>query len=819
LSAYLDLLCDERGWEYNKLHRRFLQLLTSKRLETIPVDFVFVVSTEKPLINSLENSAAVPYRNRFLLKQLPFEERDWLKFSNKKTDKRIEEYINKILPLGEKTTAPYLKEMVSKRISVHVWLRNLIRIYLSTNTGSGSVPSGDKARRIFFLKKAFKKLELYASRHNLQKVLAEILVIYENFDLQIRKNEKSAQIFSVILHRLAFFSTPVERGVLASCPDIIELYNKHNGGSVTEKEIAAFLEEYLAELHNRGLLTKVLGGRTTKHPASSDNDDKAEYNCRYILHSLLRKHLEKKMDYSIFDSGEHTFYDVSLYMTQPRHLPKPKDSDYIYLGKTLQKLIKDSRNDLSLVFQLEKAESNLKRLKLNTKTKQTDIEDIKQKEEQLNKKIRDLEQRIKSHFNDNLDSIQSPIQRLRAAKNLIAHAFSIGVISRLGFEENGFDLIGENETHCPFENYESWTRGILNAATGITHLRKKLSGILKEPNSEDKHIRHAFYATEISWLYNERALTNFVQGRLYDALPLFELALDGIRGQKFTDDHRDFHRGPSSSYRRVLLNKALARLEFGKISEARKYFEMLSKQVTSRSTNDPSRRISLTGIIATGYLGLCDHLTSRFDTAGEYYDIALKRLEDKPHRLRTKAIFLKLQADLERTKNNIDKAEELIDESIRATISVEQQDILHHSYISKALITSHDPARLSESLEFLRRAETYAERLGIPKLTADAANIRGRIYLQNGQLDSVGKLLATSIAICNKNGMTLRKITALSTYGELLQLRNDDPDLAKRVREFSIHLAEKTGYMSRTHADWTQHDIKRGSSGSAFRLY
>ncbi|MCG8493316.1 MAG: SIR2 family protein [Sneathiellales bacterium] len=800
--SYLDQLTDENGREYNFLHRSFIETLTSRENADLPLDILFVTSNKKEILQSISSLpgrlSASDYENGeqaklkgvipvIHLKKQPLSTRKWIEI---KLDATRYRDILKYGFMDENADPPpesHLYNVVEERVSIHLWIRALVERVLNCENSlqvSKGLNTYEKKERDLFLKSAFERLEFAASQKRQLSVVSEILDIYEMLDREQRASPTDTRIFRTILRRLAFFSTPIERGVIASCPDIIELYNSLQiGASASEREIAEWLEHYISELFKRGLLICLSGGRRWTRSAEKDEEEDKKYN-RYVLHSLLRKHLESKMDYSIFERGEHSFFDVSLYMTQPRHLPKPKDEDFHYLGSTLMSLVEQTRNDLSLLFQLQSKEEKLGENAEETKTLRT---------------------RIRSHF-ESLDTYQSPTQRLRAAKNLIAHAFSVGVISRLGSEENGFSLIGENKSNCPFENYQSWTRGITNAATGITETRAKLIKVLNDHGDEEPddkktsnpHIRFPFYSTEIAWLYNERALVNFVQGKLYDSLPLYEKALEVIQKQKFCK-YDDYHMGPSSSYRRVMLNKALARLEFGKISEAKSDFILL-KKTNSATRNSDS--VGLTKIIATGYLGLCDHLIDRLDTAEECYDQAIKMLEQMPHRLRTKAIFLKFRADLNRTKGNYDRSLEDIESSIRSAKSVAQQDILHHAMVSKALIVAEKDGNYPKAYDLLRRSEIYAEKLGIPKLTVDASIIRSKILLSQGQFDKVGEYLTTSIAICNKNGMTLRKIAALNQYGDFLKMREDDQHLSDRVLAFADHLAEKTGYMSRTNYSW-----------------
>ncbi|MEP5699427.1 MAG: SIR2 family protein, partial [Sneathiella sp.] len=319
--SYLDHLSDEKGWEYNKLHRRFIQLLTSESLQDVPLDIVFVTSTSKPLIMSLQQANSIPPNHRFLLKRLSFTDRHWLYFPFFTEGKRITD-IDEVVAIGKAANTRYLKEMAKESLSIHMVLRSLVYNFVHAGATEAKSLKDVSEERLQALQQTFSKLDFYASQKNVQKVLATILTAYECLDTKFYNVRNRPPIFRAILRRLAFFSNPVERNVIASCPDIVDIYRKfapivEGDPDFTEKDIAIWLEGYLSILHSRGLLIKTLGGRIQKSTHTSNIQPSPE-NDRYVIHSLLRNHLEKKMDYSIFESGEHSFYDVSLYMTQPR---------------------------------------------------------------------------------------------------------------------------------------------------------------------------------------------------------------------------------------------------------------------------------------------------------------------------------------------------------------------------------------------------------------------------------------------------------------------------------------------------------------------
>jgi len=329
------------------------------------------------------------------------------------------------------------------------------------------------------------------------------------------------------------------------------------------------------------------------------------------------------------------------------------------------------------------------------------------------------------------DTIHTLSHQLRAGLNLVSGSFSIGVISRLSDEEdNNLDVRGE--THKPFDNYRGWIRGLLNASNGLTEHSdniKKLFANLSDPeidelplSDEEKErtkdapnfyknylVQGPFYRTEIAWLCNERGLITFVQGHIYESIKFFDNALEQIKADCWVAPHQTEYDSARSSYRRISINKAIARLEAGKIEDSSDTLQSFYKHDTSDG------KVGLSHYLAAGYLGLCHHLAGRKKTAKKYYLEALTYFENKRSHMRTVAISRRHLADLYSSNHDFKKAKTLINQAISTAASAEQQDILNHAYVSKAKLLIWSGKDISAANELLRQATEYAIKMGLPK--------------------------------------------------------------------------------------------------------
>ncbi|MCP5448227.1 MAG: tetratricopeptide repeat protein [Chromatiaceae bacterium] len=309
-----------------------------------------------------------------------------------------------------------------------------------------------------------------------------------------------------------------------------------------------------------------------------------------------------------------------------------------------------------------------------------------------------------------------------------------------------------------------------------------------------KTVQKPFYPSEVVWLLNERGIVSFLQGKLFDALPVFRLARRALGGANWANADVGEDDAPNSMERRIRLNEALAVLEYGKIDRARETFRRLAE----RLERGRRYRHGVTGNLAMGYLGLSYHQAGRYRTAEEHYLKALDFLEGQTRHTRAVAIFRRHLGDLYRKTGEFKSAKKYINLAISAASSAEQQDIYHFSLVSKAHLLALETGPSEEAFRLLNQAEQYADKLGLLKLKVDVCSTRGSIFLSQGQLSGAGDALTTAMAIANKNGMKLYKIRALISYGDLLERRDENQELINRVRAVAKAQADESGYSLRT---------------------
>ena len=683
---------------------------------------------------------------------------------------------------------------------IHMWLMHLFQELWTAEVGGArellAQPQIAPERLVFSLETAATEGEA--------EVIEQIMNAYREIDEPRRLGKpKSVQpsvleVHDEIMRHLAFFSVPVERNVLASCPRIIELARRvpavkkepwcEKTQGDTERSTSEWLQSFLDTLYRRRMIIRLYPSRPRDEKVSADkmSDTATEPHIRYYLHSRMREHISRQMKFDLFEFGEHSYFNLSLFAAQPKDLPSPRSYDYKFVGDILHRLIRTSREDVKPFF--------------NSKLEQDEPNEAKRKsswDRRLNKRHQRLMQ---------MDTPFSPGRRIRAAQSLLAGSFSIGVITRFDNPRGLVENIWESDK--PFDNYDGWLRSLTNEANAIDETEEAFceavqNGMAKarkiKNNGKTEKLRYncdlidwhqvpkttrPFYPNEIAWLYNEQGLCKLVQGRVNEALKLFSQCEDLLRTLRwqFNDPQ-----GVSYSSLRILrLNNALALIENGRSVDAVRTLENMANRTPPTDRED----VTLTPAIARGYLGLVYHLQGRLDSADRCYRKAIQTAikKDVP---RATAIFLRHRSDLYRGVGELEKAEELVNRAIYEANSTRQMDIFHLGRISLARIRySKDRSDVGSALVLLDAAATYAERLGIPKIQVEVDSFRSQILLEKGDLDAAGDCLVKAIATASRFGMNLRKIGAVNNYIRLAAER-DDTKLVRRLRRKLTDLTEK----------------------------
>lgn len=782
----LNRIVNQEGHGYNALHRAFFRILTGSgsipSILNTSESMDYLASTPPLDIILISEEMDVPIR---YLSEYKYVDPELTKAGKRISTQQayLQRWYKIPTQIYEAEPFAYDSPILNKLIQKNLFLRMIV-----TNCVNEITEKSEDSKDLL------SKLNFAAARNGIDEVLEVIFRSYYNTDTK-ENCQEFASLVALVLRRLVIFSMPIQRSVLADFPairnSIIKL-NRLNGTTndspLTSRQLSKWLyEKILMPLFDRNLIIAVehdgLGRNRNEDISFEQELISNEGYFRFVLHSLIREHLAKRMRYVAFDHGEHSFFDVSSYATQPRDLPSPTSQDYREVGRVLHDMIDFSRNYLHAFYRLSKTNDVENRAKV-----------------------------LSTLFNN--DTLHVVSHKLRAGLNLVSGSFSIGVISRL-LDEIGdkFDFGGE--ALKPYDSYRGWIRGLLNAAVALDETdkvyvelfdnnRNEVDELVDSDFSEHKdefneikkfiaccHIQKPFYRTEIAWLYNERGLVSLVQGRLFDALTFFDNALEQIISDNWVSPAKFESTAARSSFRKVTINKAIALLEAGRINQAHDLLLKIHNELQRKKRHIPNLSLYL----AKGYLGLCHHLAGRKNNARNLYKEALDYFENKPNHMRTVAIFRRHLADLHRGMNDFDEARKLINQSISIASSSEQQDILHHAYVSKAHLIRWSGGKTAKAMDLLVKAECYATKMGIPKLVVDCYTAKGEIMIAQQQHDRAGKYLTDSIAISNKHGMSLRKISALKSYADLLRKRGVDDSLLRRIQIVTKALSEKTGLL------------------------
>ncbi|MEZ5537953.1 MAG: hypothetical protein R3F02_20300 [Thiolinea sp.] len=575
----------------------------------------------------------------------------------------------------------------------------------------------------------------------------------KTFEKKERIDTVPVNILDIIMRHLALFSYPVQESVLEHCPDLAERLRFKND-KFKFKENKKILNTALDQLSTLSLVIKInpsgYSGIYDKQQATDLKNEKF----KYILHRKISAVVSEDMGYVTEFSQELAPYRTTLYCEQshPKGVPRKEHFNLV------ERIIKSILDKTDLCWP---ARSNEEEIHV-----QTD-----------------------SNFPEKF-YIHSA--NTRAAYAILRGSFTISSIARM----DGSHAI-ETENHPPFEAYRVWIRDIINSSIRLTKHRKKL---LKEKNISEKNLSFnlPFYRDEVAWLYNEKGLISFIQGRLFDALPLYRQALRVIDGSNVGVTNQAFY----SPKRRIQLNLALAEIEQGNIQNAVKILKSIMSQIILDHYSTPSSAL----IYARGYRGLCDHLTGNFVQAEKFYKKTIEDASDRGQ-LRVISIFQRHWADLMRVQNRLEEARQLILLSEKSAGQANQEDILHYALLAKArLMRDMDEKR--EALHILRRSEDYAHRMGLDKMMVETLKVRGEVMLSEGEVTQAGRVTAQAVALAKRNGMRLRKISASLVQAKIYQARGQKEFALQILDDITIE-AGKLGYTLKLDgAQQLKHDLR-----------
>ena len=309
-------------------------------------------------------------------------------------------------------------------------------------------------------------------------------------------------------------------------------------------------------------------------------------------------------------------------------------------------------------------------------------------------------------------------------------------------------------------------------------------GFTKLQTTSRNRLRHPYYRDEIAWLYNERGLASLIQGRIFDAIPLFRQALSVMSHSRNPElDSKAYH----SAERRIQLNVAVAQIERGNVAQAREILSDLETSSVSVARSTPSH----VHAYAKGYLALCDHLGGSFERARKDYNEVLETLV-KTRALRGVALFNRHLGSLLQEERDYEQARWHFELAINAAAQAEQRDVQNLAFCARAKlhILEGEPAKAKALIEQVRR---YSESMGLYRILADALLVDAQLKEAAGEYVVAEESASHSIAIATRHGMRLLKISGLVIYGRIQRQRNL-VGLARTMLQEAKSEAENHGY-------------------------
>lgn len=603
---------------------------------------------------------------------------------------------------------------------------------------------------------------------------------------------------------------------------VIEVYKPYNWRDINRLVRLRLLSQVLKYLWQSSLVIAVRGKPPSPTKTSEDNSEtiyhlnvgeKArtpdDIHTRYTIQHQFRDFTARLMDLSLPDQGERNFFQVSIYCDQPRDLPAPREDHYALVRSIMDRQIEQCRNSIWTLMKLT-GDARLDKLQ------DSDRHLLRHGLTRRLLKLSDQPQEDGEPVIDSqLPSLHAVPQRIRALYGLLRSGFSIGTVSRLS-------ALDDKEIDQPYERFRGWLRGVTNAATGwdyvldelffreephsrevdqtktretaenIGKILEELGGTENWPDKPEafenfEGFARPLYRDEIGWLLNERGVVSLVQGQVFDAIPLFQRALDEMHHE---DIGGSYDPALHAAVRRVRLNLATALIDRGHLGRAGSMLRDL--QLPEDFSSHSGSQISW---LARGYTGLIQHLSGNLDVALEIYDSTIERARDR-EMVRVVGIFSKHKADLLRRQGKFDLAREAVSSASNAALNCAQRDILHLTKISEGNLTLLDPAGSNSSAATcMIEALHFAQSMGIPRLESEARCLQASMMLAQGERMLAGSAAAEAAAIANRNGLRLNKLSALKHYGTSLRLRGQ-LILAKQVLVETRRESERRGYQS-----------------------
>ncbi len=816
IFSYLDRLVDEKGDAYSPIHREFFRLISGWKNEDehlrLPVDIVLIncfanqpiryLSEEETLLENQSGRRDEPWRdgNWKLRHDRKLALKHWTELKRVRPRiiflEALENFAG-MVPANNKTSAlqkdaartlarvlkiefrqdpksnldddflslpPNLKKFMYRRVAHGYFIAGLASaIWNITNKDSEAFQTE--------WDRCVSALDIAYAREKSRGLVEELLGIYRRLDRtadiastgrvdglsRLRNTEESRvleRLRTMMIDHLALLQVPITAETLMACPDVNRVAKEAAELDKKKRNVIAIMTYELNLLVARGLATRY------EKFADKVAGLKENVSFVYVLNSRVAGVLRARSNLEVYSQYKLMVFQPNAYPSQPERALKPDISHFERVGGVVRALVKETHNSLVELY-------------WDMRFGKTDYT---------------------SSDNEFAKEMEAHNDRLRAAYALIRGTFSISVIARLAERAD----IGKRTV--PFDEYRVWTRKLLNTATLLHKIRNidmvhRIEAAHRKGETADAlPYNHPFLRDELSWLYNERALVSFVQGRLFDALPLFEQAQIMLG----TSTDRSAPTSHGATHRRVQMNYALAQVERGNIVIAQ---DILARIVTETEERWQSDTPSVVHCMAKGYLALCHHLTNEFPRAQAGYIEVLETIGQFNHP-RAESIFRRHYSDLLRTMSTsrndpeYKEAISILRSSEELALGIRATDLQHYALVAQARL-DRDMHERGQALENLRKVEEYARAMGIQKMLCEVLKVRGEVLLAEGETTQAGFVTSQSIAISKRNGMRLRKISATIIQAQILRERQQIKD-ANRLLEETITESQALGYATKT---------------------
>jgi tetratricopeptide (TPR) repeat protein len=604
------------------------------------------------------------------------------------------------------------------------------------------------AKAVGFLDRAVHELEAAPEGRRDDAVIEKIRALYYDRhavsgrttvpgfdDSYARKKKWNLQapffrLLDILVWHLAVIGQPVEQDVLARCP----LVSKALADVCSD----ATQRESILRRSMRLLVSRCLVFELEPEPRPSERANDTRDGVRFAIHRSMRRHVFERLGGPFVDPAEASHFSLTLYASQPNNLPRLRAEAHADLRLTVAALsgyAGNAEHD-QLYYDLGK-----------------DATGAALKEEL------GLRRRM-----------------LRAAFGIMRSIYYVSVIAKFDIDSefatadaSPTETMEKTEGH--FEDYRRQVRWLLRQAV---QLEDAASNKGQPPGDYAP-----FYAEEIVWLYNESGVLSLVQGRIPHAIHLFDLALNAAR--RIEPNTAGF------LHSRILLNRAIAQIERGRGADVREDLEHISRHHEDEHPLPP--------LIAKGYLGLVCHLTGQVTQAHEHYDMAIKGLLAH-NRARAASIFKRHKADLYRAQADpleMGQALALVEEAIRLALESGHEDIRHMALLSRVRIgiVMREPSHEKLHVE-LNAVERYARLIGMPRLAAEAAELRAVLHRKGGDMNTAGTVAAKGLEIATRNGLRLRKINLLLLLADI-NAKRGQLESARPLLELATGMARNVG--------------------------